>query len=305
MSKRIQPSEPFFLSIISIAPKLPSRLTAVATLAVTKFPSPPAASPSSSINFPLPFDRFLGPESPPSLSFPLFSYQLLATLTASPSSPASFTDFANAKRKSRGNTVSISPWSKVSLVTVPEEPLANSQDSPLALAQANGTRDKLISNHCYLTEEGSPFSLVEFSQHPRLPIELCSSARHLKPSPYRDDHSGDKKMGIKTSVLEGKATACTMLCCYANEMKEGSYPWIDKVGINVSGSNLFLIRLINNGFHMNLLLVCRSLQQTLVEKENEQRELKCRTLAQKKRNSQRKNEQEEEVFDQVGEILEH
>lgn len=50
---------------------------------------------------------------------------------------------------------------------------------------------------------------------------------------------------------------------------------------------------------MNLLLVCRSLQQTLVEKENEQRELKCRTLAQKKRNSQRKNEQEEEVFDQV------
>ncbi|XP_076938844.1 uncharacterized protein LOC143607196 isoform X1 [Bidens hawaiensis] len=40
---------------------------------------------------------------------------------------------------------------------------------------------------------------------------------------------GDKRIGIKTSVLEEKATACNMLCCYAEELKEGLYPWIDQV----------------------------------------------------------------------------
>ncbi|KAJ7541709.1 hypothetical protein O6H91_10G072300 [Diphasiastrum complanatum] len=40
---------------------------------------------------------------------------------------------------------------------------------------------------------------------------------------------GDKKIGIKTSVLEEKATACNMLCCYADELKEGFFPWIDQV----------------------------------------------------------------------------
>ena len=42
---------------------------------------------------------------------------------------------------------------------------------------------------------------------------------------------GDKRIGIKTSVLEEKATACNMLCCYADELKEGFYPWIDQVGL--------------------------------------------------------------------------
>lgn len=40
---------------------------------------------------------------------------------------------------------------------------------------------------------------------------------------------GDKRYGIKTSVLEEKATACNMLCCYAEELKEGFFPWIDSV----------------------------------------------------------------------------
>ncbi|OUZ99546.1 HEAT [Macleaya cordata] len=40
---------------------------------------------------------------------------------------------------------------------------------------------------------------------------------------------GDRRIGIKTSVLEEKATACNMLCCYADELKEGFYPWIDQV----------------------------------------------------------------------------
>ncbi|PPR99750.1 hypothetical protein GOBAR_AA20920 [Gossypium barbadense] len=40
---------------------------------------------------------------------------------------------------------------------------------------------------------------------------------------------GDKRIGIKTSVLEEKATECNMLCCYADELKEGFLPWIDQV----------------------------------------------------------------------------
>lgn len=42
---------------------------------------------------------------------------------------------------------------------------------------------------------------------------------------------GDKRIGIKTSILEEKATACNMLCCYADELKEGFFPWIDQVDI--------------------------------------------------------------------------
>lgn len=44
---------------------------------------------------------------------------------------------------------------------------------------------------------------------------------------------GDKRIGIKTSVLEEKATACNMLCCYADELKEGFFPWIDQVWVNL------------------------------------------------------------------------
>ncbi|KAG0485517.1 hypothetical protein HPP92_009596, partial [Vanilla planifolia] len=40
---------------------------------------------------------------------------------------------------------------------------------------------------------------------------------------------GDKRIGIRTSILEEKATACNMLCCYADELKEGFFPWIDQV----------------------------------------------------------------------------
>ncbi|KAM3294671.1 hypothetical protein ACQJBY_037513 [Aegilops geniculata] len=40
---------------------------------------------------------------------------------------------------------------------------------------------------------------------------------------------GDKRIDIRTSLLEEKATACSMLCCYADELKEGFFPWIDQV----------------------------------------------------------------------------
>jgi len=34
---------------------------------------------------------------------------------------------------------------------------------------------------------------------------------------------------VRTSVLEEKATACNMLCCYADELKEGFYPYVEQV----------------------------------------------------------------------------
>ncbi len=39
---------------------------------------------------------------------------------------------------------------------------------------------------------------------------------------------GDRKLSVRTSVLEEKATACTMLCCYADELKEGFYPYVEQ-----------------------------------------------------------------------------
>jgi hypothetical protein len=44
---------------------------------------------------------------------------------------------------------------------------------------------------------------------------------------------GDKRIGIRTSVLEEKATACNMLCCYADELKEGFVPWIYQVHYHI------------------------------------------------------------------------
>jgi len=37
---------------------------------------------------------------------------------------------------------------------------------------------------------------------------------------------GDKRIAIRTSVLEEKATACNMLCCYVDELKEGFVDYI-------------------------------------------------------------------------------
>ena len=39
---------------------------------------------------------------------------------------------------------------------------------------------------------------------------------------------GDRKLSVRTSVLEEKATACNMLCCYADELKEGFYPYVEQ-----------------------------------------------------------------------------
>ena len=52
---------------------------------------------------------------------------------------------------------------------------------------------------------------------------------------------GDKRIGIKTSVLEEKATACNMLCCYADELKEGFFPWIEQVWLDLHFRGFFLL----------------------------------------------------------------
>ncbi|PWA48051.1 armadillo-type fold protein [Artemisia annua] len=67
------------------------------------------------------------------------------------------------------------------------------------------------------------------------PDVTITSADSVADIDESDDESietiqlGDKRIGIKTSVLEEKATACNMLCCYADELKEGFFPWIDQV----------------------------------------------------------------------------
>ena len=45
---------------------------------------------------------------------------------------------------------------------------------------------------------------------------------------------GDKRICIQTNVLEQKDTACNMLCCYADELEQNFYPWIEHLfkGIN-------------------------------------------------------------------------
>jgi len=40
---------------------------------------------------------------------------------------------------------------------------------------------------------------------------------------------GDKRIGINTSTLEEKSTACNMLYCYASDLKEGFFPYVDEV----------------------------------------------------------------------------
>ncbi|CAI9290298.1 unnamed protein product [Lactuca saligna] len=77
-----------------------------------------------------------------------------------------------------------------------------------------------------------PPLLLSAQLKPDVIITSAASDNELDES---DDESmetitlGDKRIGIKTSVLEEKATACNMLCCYADELKEGFYPWIDQV----------------------------------------------------------------------------
>jgi hypothetical protein len=56
------------------------------------------------------------------------------------------------------------------------------------------------------------------------PCQQCS--RHVQVETI---YLGDRRIQIRTSVLEEKSTACNMLCCYADELKEGFLPWVQQV----------------------------------------------------------------------------
>ncbi|PPR99745.1 hypothetical protein GOBAR_AA20915 [Gossypium barbadense] len=125
---------------------------------------------------------------------------------------------------------------------------------------------------------------------------------------------GDKRIGIKTSVLEEKATACNMLCCYADELKEGFFPWIDQEpDTEICAS---MLDALNECVQISGPLLDESQVRSIVD------EIKQVITASASRKSERaerakaedfdaeegelikeENEQEEEVFDQVGEIL--
>jgi hypothetical protein len=55
------------------------------------------------------------------------------------------------------------------------------------------------------------------------------AGEHDEDDDYEVIELGDKRISIRTSVLEEKATACNMLYCYANELKEGFYPYVEPV----------------------------------------------------------------------------
>lgn len=61
---------------------------------------------------------------------------------------------------------------------------------------------------------------------------LQTSAAKSKPyvlMQHETIYLGDRKVSIRTSLLEEKATAVNMLCCYADELKEGFYPYVAQV----------------------------------------------------------------------------
>jgi hypothetical protein len=74
---------------------------------------------------------------------------------------------------------------------------------------------------------------------------------------------GDKKIGIRTSVLEEKATACNMLCCYVDELKEGFYPWIDQV--NILYSILYSKEEESTMMSLELIFISKNMRMCVVQ----------------------------------------
>ena len=64
------------------------------------------------------------------------------------------------------------------------------------------------------------------------PLVLAAPATHVRLLPtvqHETLYLGERRIRIRTSVLEEKATACNMLCCYADELKEGFFPYVEEV----------------------------------------------------------------------------
>eukprot|EP00741_Cyanophora_paradoxa_P006672 tig00001030_g6453.t1 len=60
-------------------------------------------------------------------------------------------------------------------------------------------------------------------------ITVCDAEDEEAAEGFETIQIGDKRIGIKTSVLEEKATACNMICCYVHQLKDGFAPYVDQV----------------------------------------------------------------------------
>ncbi|CAN8252385.1 unnamed protein product [Cochlearia groenlandica] len=76
----------------------------------------------------------------------------------------------------------------------------------------------------------------------QLEPDVTITSADLEDEVGDSDDERDKKIRIKTSAIDEKATACNMLFCYADELKEGFFPWIDQVAP-------ILVPLLNFYFH--------------------------------------------------------
>ncbi|PHT64841.1 hypothetical protein T459_29266 [Capsicum annuum] len=60
-------------------------------------------------------------------------------------------------------------------------------------------------------------------------VRLTSDLGVSNNSSDTDDSDDESKLGIRSAVLEEKALACHMLCCFAAELKEGLHFWVNEV----------------------------------------------------------------------------
>eukprot|EP01117_Protostelium_nocturnum_P017390 TRINITY_DN7083_c0_g1_i2.p1 TRINITY_DN7083_c0_g1~~TRINITY_DN7083_c0_g1_i2.p1 ORF type:complete len:1021 (-),score=279.53 TRINITY_DN7083_c0_g1_i2:1847-4909(-) len=60
-------------------------------------------------------------------------------------------------------------------------------------------------------------------------VENDDSADEVQQDGWQFVALGDKRIGINTSAMEEKATACSMIYCYVNELKEGFFPFVEEV----------------------------------------------------------------------------
>lgn len=74
-----------------------------------------------------------------------------------------------------------------------------------------------------------PKFLVAAAQKPEIEVKDALPDEEDTEEGYETIQIGDKRIGIRTSCLDDKATACTMIACFIHELKGGFYPYIQDV----------------------------------------------------------------------------
>lgn len=69
---------------------------------------------------------------------------------------------------------------------------------------------------------------------------------------------GDKRIGINTTLMEEKATACNMIYQYASELKEGFFPYVEQVAT-------LLVPLVKFYFHDGVRRAAVSAMSAILE----------------------------------------